>query len=904
MSFSAGVRIGSYEIVGPLGAGGMGEVYRARDTRLNRDVAIKTLPDAFVGDPERVARLQREAQLLATVSHPHIAAIYGVEDLPTGMSAGRATRLLVLEFVDGETLAQRLSSGPLPVPQAIEIARQVAAALEEAHEKGIVHRDLKPGNVMLTSDDQIKVLDFGLARGGELAIADQANSPTATVGATHAGVILGTASYMSPEQVKGHIADKRSDVWAFGCLLYEMFTGQQAFRGESISDTLASVLRDDPDFSHLPSTLPPSLRTLLHRCLQKSRQARLRDMAVVRYALNEVAMGPDNGSPLVRAAKRSKQSPALVAAGFCAGAALAAGLAWTVLHREPGPAPSSIVRVKLDADLVSGLGQDGDRLVGLSADGRYVGYMGRSGASGAAQLMVRALDELEPTAIPGTIGLRSFVFSHDGQWIVFWSPDGAWRKVARMGTSPVELWRGDGVPRGSAWMPDGSVIVASSALTTGLVQIPANGGEPIVLTKPAESEGDHLYPAPLPGGRAMLFTVTRRGSPVCDLAVFDLASKTYKTIIKDGRQPTYVDPGYVVYVVDTGLRAVRFDAVRQDVVGTPVQVLDRVMTHPPPSSAAYSVSLGGTLAYVPGISATTAQRSLVWVDRFGKKEEDLGAPPRPYTHPRLSRDDARIAIVSRDFDRDLWLWDRARSNLTKLTSGSGAELNPVWLPDDEQILFTSIRPSRVGNIFKVRANGAGDETQLTSAKANVYPISISPDGERLVLVELPEGGLMRLGLLNLRRSPDIVPLLRGAFRIANGELSPDGKWLAYQSNETGTEEIYVRPFPDVDAGKIPISRNGGTKPLWCRNGRELFYIDLNGSLMTVPIESGSEFKIGTPSPVFDARRFYVDELGRTYDASRDGQRFLMLKDQGGTVPRLVLSFNWAEDLKRLLPAGR
>ena len=885
-SLGAGTQVGAYRILAPIGAGGMGDVYRARDTHLGRDVAIKILPTHFLVDPARRARFEREARLLGALNHAHIGAIYGLETI-------KGSHALVLEYIDGESLARRVASGPLPVATALAIARQIAGALEAAHEKGIVHRDVKPANIMLTVDDQVKVVDFGLATALDTDDSSKtANSPTLTFEATQDGVIQGTAAYMSPEQTKGRVADKRSDVWAFGCVLYEMLTGRRPFEKQNVSDTLAAVLRDDPDWNALPATVPTGLRNLMRRCLEKDRTARIPDMAVVRFLLDEptAVVSPIPGLQLSQVRKRLI---AMSAAGLLG--CLATGfVVWTLMRG--GPAAPVRLFIALTPPQSLATITESNSPVAIDPSGRHQVFVARTSSNGPVQLMVKSMDQLQIVAIAGTEWAQDPFFSPDGEWIAYWSAGSVLKKVRRTGGPSQEISRVTGEPMGGTWMPDNSIIVATNDPRTGLIQVPAEGGTPTVLSNPGEGERDHQYPSALPGGRAVLFTIGSVGpAENSQVAALDLNTHQRKILFRGGSDARYVETGQLVYAASGTLRAVRFDPALQEVRGVSVPVIDNVgMTNQ--GAAAFSVSKDGTLVYVQAAYRDGAKRTLVWVDREGQ-EEPLSAEAKPYSHPRLSPDGTRLAVNSRGQDRDIWIFDLGRQTFEKLTSGTARELNPVWTPDSRMVLYASPREAGVDIVYRQRADGTGNSEALTSGKNHFYPISIAPKGHEVVLVDGSDS-IMTLAVLHLDGTNRITSLLQNSSQNLNGEVSPDGRWLAYQSDETGRYEIFVRPYPNAQSGaKRTISVNGGTKPLWARSGNELFYIDAEGYLMAVQFQTRPGVASGAPKRVFHGRYHSLEELGRTYDVSPDGRRFLMIKGSGDQATMVVV-LNWFEDLRK------
>ena len=902
MALAAGSSLGSYQIVSALGAGGMGEVYRARDMRLGREVAIKILPELFVSDPERVARFEREAQLLASLNHPHIAAIHGFEEVPS-KPPGAATKFLVLELVDGESLAHKLQAGEsgLEMREALAIALQIVDALDAAHERGIVHRDLKPANIMLTADGQVKVLDFGLAKlegsAGSTGSGAQTQSPTLTFAPTQAGVILGTAAYMSPEQAKGRAADRRSDVWSFGCVLFEMLTGARAFAGEDVSDTLAAVLRDEPDWDALPADLPDYLRTLLKRCLEKNRKARIADISVVRYVMTEVAGGPRSGVPAARG--QQVVAIALGAAGILIGAA---GIAvWLASRQAPQPSQTSRFIVTPAANHPLG-GVASDRNVLISQDGTHIVYVG---ADNNDPLVVRALDRLEPASLSGVTNVRSPFLSPDGRWIGYFSA-GQLKKISLSGGPSIPLCRFEGLPRGASWGADDTIVFATSDPATGLIAVPAAGGEPRVLTKPdtAHGETDHVLPAWLPGG-AVLYTIVPQGAIDASLiAVLDLKSNQRKVLIHGGSQAEYVHSGHIVYGSAGTLRAVRFDLDRFEVISDPAPVVDHVSMGPS-GAASFAVSRTGTLVYIPG---GVLQQSLVWIDRQGH-EEPTGAPPRAYYSARLSPDGGRAALEIRDQEQDIWIWDFSRKTMTRLTFDPSLDSDPIWTADGRRIVYASQRGGQT-NIFWQSSDGTGSAEQLTKSANPQLPASVTPDGTRLIFREGTGVRATDLRVLTLDGHREVRPLLEAALPLANGEISPDGRWLAYQSDESGQPEVFVRPFPNVNEGRWQVSTTGGTRPLWTRDGRELFYLDRNNLMTLIKVVSSStSFRTTSPVKVLDTpAAFTIGIPYRSWDISPDGKRFLVIKERrdsdtkSAPTPGLVVVQNWAEELKARLPS--
>jgi len=878
----AGTRVGPYELLAELGAGAMGEVYRAHDTKLRRDVAIKVLPELFTSDAERLARFEREARALAALNHPNIAVIHGIEDL-NGAPA------LVLELIDGVTLEERLAR-PIPVTEALTIARQIADALEAAHEKGIIHRDLKPANIKITSTGVVKVLDFGLAKvsARDGTGPDLSQSPTATAGGTREGMILGTVAYMSPEQACGQAVDKRTDIWAFGCVLYEMLTSKPAFHGATVSKTLADVMKSDPLWEALPPETSVTLRNLVKRCLEKDPRQRARDIGDVRLALEGALETTTVVETRAVANPRLRvwQQPVPLAAGIVT-VIVATGLVVWALMR---PAPPQVVRWTVTP---SGMTACCSGLAAISPDGRRLAYVG------PGQIVVRAFDQLQPTAVVPVGAVDSLFFSPNGQWIGFSDNVSALKKVALTGGPPTTVSGISASLRGASWSTDDTIVFAINDANYGLFRVAAAGGAREVLTTPNRAEGEryHWWPEVLPSGRAVLFTITTAGSPDnTQIAVLDLRTRAQKVLIRGGSHAHYVPTGHLVYGVAGTLRAVGFDLNRLEVVGTAVPVSEQVSTT---ALGALNMSLSrdGTLVYVPGGMAA-AQSTLVWMDRQGR-EEDLKAPARRYGTPRLSPDGARLAVVA---GGDIWIWDLARETLTRFTFDPADDLYPVWTPDGRRLAFSSLRGGPA-NLFWQAADGTGPVERLTEGPNEQSPHAFSPDGTRLLIREERPTTGADLALLALKGERRVETLVQTPFTERNGEISPDGRWLAYQSDESGQFEVYVRPFLDANSGRWQISTGGGTRPLWARRGGELFYVAPANAVMRVPVEGGPTFRPGKPTKLFEAPPIFTTGPGRNYDVSPDGQRFLMIKSSGSNQtaasPSIVVVQHWFEELKRL-----
>ncbi len=914
MRLSPGSHLGPYEIVGPLGAGGMGEVYRARDTKLGREVALKVLPALFTADADRLVRFQREAQVLASLNHPNIGAIHGLEEsvpVPAASQGFRdpapgseVVRALVLELVEGPTLADRIAHGPLLLDEALPIAREIAEALQAAHERGIVHRDLKPANIKLRPDGVVKVLDFGLAKAAvDDGSADASDSPTITALGTRAGMIIGTAAYMSPEQARGRPIDKRTDIWAFGCVFYEMLTGKRVFERDTISDTLAAVLSSDPDWTTIGTQVPPSIRLVIEQCLEKDRKRRISDISTPLFVMSEPRMAVAASGPVaaVQPPRRSRLWP-LVAIGATAVVAVLGAAAWF----QTRPTPSRVTRFAIAPVGASAVHVATGGDVAISPDGGQIVYRG------IGRLFRRAMTDLEPVPLTTWDFPASPFFSADGQWVGFVAQFQL-KKVPITGGSALTLLNfGARNFMGATWGENGTIVFATAEPSTGLERIPDAGGPSTVLTRPDRERGetDHLWPEFLPGGQAVLFTITGQGGiDNAHLAVLDLKTGTYKRLLQGGSRSRYVRSGHIVYGAAGTLRAVAFDLDRLETIGTPVPVLPQLVTTAS-GGADFDVSADGTLAYVPtGLVSLT--RTLVWVDRQGQSEP-LKTSPRNYQYLRLSPDGTRVALDIRDQENDIWFWELAGRKLTRLTFDPTQDRFPVWRSND-QVLFMADRTG-TPTLFSQASDGTGvAEPLTTSAEVNATPMSVSPDGAWAVLrTGVPQA--FDLSLLALSKDHRMQPLLHApSVSEQNGEISPDGRWLAYQSNEgqAGRVEIYVRPFPNVDRGRWQVSTEGGTQPLWSRGGGELFFLSPTGAVMAVRFAPGPRWTATAPTKLFDGGPYSFgagEAFGRSYDYDSTSRRFLMIQTLDSPETSAALSVvvvqNWFDELKRLVPTTR
>jgi serine/threonine-protein kinase len=868
-----GTTLSHYEIREKLGAGGMGVVYRARDTKLGRDVAIKVLPEALSQDPERLSRFEREARLLASLNHPHVATLYGFEE-----SSG--TRFLIMELVEGETLADRIARHPLPIEEALPLFRQIAEGLEAAHEKGIIHRDLKPSNVKLTPEGKVKVLDFGLAKAlASRESGPQSESPTVTRSPTESGVILGTAAYMSPEQARGKALDKRTDIWAFGCCLFEALTGRAAFLGETVSDTIAKILEREPPWGALPGRTPNKIRDLLARCLTKDPSMRTHDIADARIELTDALAEPEE-SPL-----QNKIVP--IAAVATAVVSIAVAL-WS-LTRAPEPVARSVVRSILPLP-------DGESLyegesVAISPNGRYVAYVAGD------RVYLRGIDELEARRVEGGEGADADTpfFSSDSEWAGFVKGQTVLR-AAVSGGAPLRVSEVRGFAVGLDWRGD-DIVLGDPA--SGLSRLPVAGGDREVLTvlHPERGELSHRFPQVLPGGDAVLFTIgtnTLQSWDDASIAVASMKTGEYKVVLEGGFHARYSPTGHLVYARSSTLFAVTFDLEDLEVTGRPVPVLRDVMTIRHFGGAAFALAENGSLVYAPGLSRTNDAR-VVWVDRDGRVEP-LIETPRPFITLDLSPDGGALALRVFGGIDSIWLYEFERGTLTRWTS-EGNHFNPVWAPNGKEIAFT-VYQAGGAHLYKRAVDGGGKADLLAVRDPSTTATSWSPDGAVLLFNEYGVETGMDVWRLSLSGNGEPEPLLNGRANEMWAKFSPNGKWIAYQSDETGQFEIYVRPFPG--GGDLRrVSTSGGDHPIWKPNGKELFYPS-GDTMMAVPVETEVKLVLGRPTALFERRR---NPAFPNFAVTPDGQRFIFIDDSVAepAPTHLVLVQNFGEELKRLAP---
>ncbi len=892
MTLKPGTKLGPHEVLAAIGAGGMGEVYRARDTKLEREVAIKVLPEVFARDPERLARFRREAQLLASLNHENIAQIYGLFE-------ANGIHYLAMELVPGPTLGERIKAGPVEIEEALRICVQIAAGLEAAHEKTVVHRDLKPANVKVTPQGKVKILDFGLAKamaGDSSAEVYDSQAPTAPteppkgVGATIPGTVMGTAAYMSPEQARGQKADRRTDIWALGCILYELLTAKRTFPGETFTEIAAGILKGEPDWLALPAETPANIRLLLRRCLQKDLQKRFHSAADVGIQLEDALAAPAGAGQAVVAPAKGWLRIIPWGVAFLAGAIITGLAVWKLK-----PTPMAITQAPAHVTIAL---PPGDRLaaqdyppVALSPDGSHLVY----GAihNGVQQLFARAMDSNEVKPLAGTEGSDSPFFSPDSQWVGFFA-GGKLKKVSIAGGTAQTLCD-SGANGGASWGTDDTIVFAPTN-SSGLMRVSAAGGTPQVLTTLDRAKGEvgHRWPQFLPGGKALLFTlVTGPGWDERHTAVLRLETGERRVVLRGGNTARFVPTGHLVYYRAATLLAVPFDLARLEVTSSsPITIADGVVESASAFGAEYSFSAAGLLAYIPA-SPRQFERHLVWVDRKGEIEP-LSAPPRPYDSVALSPDGRQIAVDIRSDTAALWIHDLARGALTRVTT-EGSSQNPIWTPDGKRIAY---RGTRAGfrNLFLRTVDGTGTEERLTTGENLQTPISWSPDGKWLAFRETSPTTGFDIWILQVEGERKQQAFLRTPFNEANAVFSPDSRWLAYQSDESGRNEVYVQPFPGP-GGKWQISTEGGSNPRWARNGRELFYRNGN-KMMAANIKTEPTFTAGKPRLLFEGQ--FAAGGG---DVSPDGQRFLMIQavepEQPATQINVVL--NWFEELKRKAP---
>jgi Tol biopolymer transport system component/predicted Ser/Thr protein kinase len=904
MAILPGRRLGPYEILSGIGAGGMGEVYKARDTRLDRIVAIKVLPTHLADKPDLRERFEREARTVASLNHPHICTLHDI-----GQQDG--VDYLVMEYLEGETLAQRLLKGSLPLEQVLQYAIEIADALDKAHRKGVTHRDLKPGNIMLTKTGT-KLLDFGLAKLKQEVVpanVQLSQLPTANDPLTARGTIVGTLQYMAPEQLEGKEVDARTDIFAFGVVVYEMATGKRAFEGKSQASLMVAILeREPPAMSSLQPMTPPALDRVVKKCLAKDPEERWQNAHDLMSELKWIAEGGSQVTFAPTATAKGirtlgRRGIVLSVGALLFGVAIASLAVWNL---RPSPSPQPVSRTVINLPPGQQLaGLDLGPAVALSPDGTHLAYVARQG--GTQQLYLRAMDSLEAQPIPGTEGAINPFFSPDGQWVGFFAGRKL-KKVSVSGGAALNLV--DALqPQGASWGSQGTIAFGQRNIAP-LLQMPDSGGTPQPLTRLEKGEQSHRWPEFLPGGKAVLFAsgagVTNWASP--KIAVQSFGTGERRNLFQGGTQPRYAPSGHLVYAQGGSLMAVPFDPQRLVVTGAAVPVVEGVLQSPTTGAAQYSFSATGSLVYASG-GLQSNQRRLVWVDRKGV-EQVLPAPTHSYRSPRLSPDGRRVAATIEESESNIWLYDLARETLTRLTFQGSYNLMGAWTPDGKRIAFESDK-EEPPNIFWQLADGSGGLERLTSSEYIQAPNSWSPDGQLMAFFEItPTTGydiwVLRLGDPSAGQGQvrKAQPFLQTSFAESVPQFSPDGRWLAYISDESGRFEIYVQPYPGP-GGKWQISTEGGTEPVWNHNGRELFYRS-GDKMMAVDIATQPSFAAGKPRMLFEGQYVPTPATIPNYDVSPDGQRFLMLKpiEQAQAAPTQInVVLNWFEELKRRVPSG-
>jgi eukaryotic-like serine/threonine-protein kinase len=880
MDLSAGTRLGPYEILAPIGAGGMGEVYRARDTKLGRDIALKVLPEAFASDPGRMARFQREAELLASLNHPNIAHIYSVEE-----------RALVMELVEGETL-----SSPLPIDTALNYARQIAEALDYAHEKGVIHRDLKPANIKVTPEDMVKLLDFGLAKAVEDLAPDVAqvgggpaddpsHSPTLTLGVTRVGVIMGTAAYMSPEQAGGKHADRRADIWSFGAVLYEMLAGKKAFEGESVSDTLASVLKVDPDWDALPAATPASIRRLVRRCLTKDRRQRLQAIGEARIILNSPTA--EESAPVT-----APQSWLGMGASIAAGVFLIALGILSFIHFRQTPPPKILQRYIIAAPENASLLQG----FAISPDGRSIAISAI--VNGRQQLWLRALDALQAQPMPGTDDAIYPFWSPDSRYIGFFDQRQAkLKKIAVSSGLAQSLCDAPGTLGGS-WNRDNVIVFAPGGR---IERVSAAGGVPADVTR---AKGFAVFPAFLPDGRHFLYYVTGVSAEQDGVYLGSLDGKESRRVLADESSVIFA-AGRLLFIRENTLMAQPFNTSSGQIVGEVSPVAEGVSLTANGSYAPVTASETGMLLYESGGNVAGGNSQMGWYDRSGKLLGAIGAPGRVFD-PAISPDEKSV-VFRRQVSAgvaDLWLWDLTRGAEQRFTTDTSSNIAPFWAPKGDRIMFASTRRDGIFNLYQKAAGGTAREELLLRTGHYKLPSQWSRDGRFIVYSENDPKTKNDIWVLPMDGGADRkpAPFLHSEFNEILGQLSPDGRWMAYTSDKTGHREVYVVSFP-AGEGETRISIAGGEQPRWRGDGKEMFFVAADAKMMSVAVKAGlssgagnkASFEPAAPQPLFEA---HLPGPGRMlmfeYDVTTDAKRFLLDSEVPGSAsaPPLNVIVNW------------
>jgi serine/threonine protein kinase len=898
MSIEPGQALAQYNVVDALGEGGMGEVWRAEDTKLGREAALKVLPEEFAKDPERMARFEREAKVLASLNHPNIATLYGLESVESGTETetGTETVFLAMELVEGEDLSERIKRGPVPVAEAVAIALQIAEALEAAHEQGIVHRDLKPANIKLRPDGAVKVLDFGLAKAWESDHGDSSLSlsPTMTNHATAAGLILGTAAYMSPEQAAGTPADRRADIWSFGVVLWEMLTGHKLFEGQTVSHVLASVLKDEVDLDELPTVVPARLRNLVSRCLQKNPKQRLQAIGEARIVLEE-PMGDVQSDHAVKAADSLvPASPSwrrwLPWAAALVLALTLSGATWLLLRQTPQVIAATVAPTE-GTDIHLNPASPGPAAV--SPDGLSIAYSARD-ADGEVLLYMRRVDAPQPQAFSDTQNAAYPFWSPDSRWIGFFNrADGTMKKIDTRGGPPITLCRAPN-GKGGTWNEDGVIVFAPDA-TGPLMRVSSAGGEPTQVTEvDVDRHNSNRHPRFLPDGRHLLYLARGITPPQSTLMVVDLEGGETTDVMPLVTQAEYAN-GHLLFVREHALMARPLDSKRIEFTGDAVPVAEGVLVVSGASLATFSSSHNGILSYITG--KADMQAELEWRDRAGKIEGTLG-DPSSYRSLVVSPDDQMAAVLVTDMTigtDDIWIFDLERNLRSRFTFDPALDVFPVWSPDSRSLYFASNRGGEQG-IYRKDIAGAGNVELVLRDERNLWPSSISPDGKWLLLSTPGEGTGQNIFSVELDGAAELKPFRSTEFQEASAVFSPDGRWVAYHSDESGEFEVYVTPFPGPGR-RWQVSSASGAYPMWSADGLQVIFTRMNGVLTSARVRArGETFEVEGEDELFTTQ---PPEVGGPYfSISSDAERILVIP---GTAQRadslLHLLVNWPTALE-------
>ncbi len=902
---SANTLLSHYRILSKIGAGGMGEVYRALDTRLDREVAIKVLPAALSQDPDRLSRFEVEAKVTGALNHPNILTVHDIGKAATELGGAP---YIVAELLEGEELRAPLSQGALPVRRSVDYAQQIAAGLAAAHEKGVTHRDLKPENLFVTKDGRVKILDFGLAKlkpsrktpvGSEVATQKQLTSP---------GIVMGTVAYMSPEQVRGEAVDHRSDLFSFGLILYEMLRGERAFQRETMAETMTAILKDDPpELSETNAKISPQLEKIVRRCLEKKPERRFQTASDLGFALealsgssgsSESQGGLSGAASAAQAQRRSRERLLWGAAGLALGAVVIGIVFWLLAGRPASPptTPQAVKRMMINLPDTEPLALAkfgplgiGRTSIALSPDGWQLAYAAER--KGKAQLYLRALDQFDARPISGTEGAYSPFFSPDGRSLGFFSGNKL-KKVSLQGGEPVTLCEAR-IPHGASWGPDDTIVFADSE-GNNLSRVSASGGRPEVLSRAKDRA---FYPEFLPGGKAVLFSIKGFHNPdYGQIAVLSLATGERRVILEGGTNPRYAASGHIVFARAGAILAAPFDLSRLEVTGSPVTLIEGIRIEEW-GAAQFALSPEGTLVYVSGGPAWIG--NLTWVDHQGISKP-LAAPAQAYGPISLSPDGQRLAVTVVGATSDVWVYELTRGTFTRLTV-EGSNYRPVWTPDGRRIVYQrSSGPNQFQIVWQL-ADGSGVEEVLTTSDYPWWPASLSPNGKLLAFQQNDPDTGTDLSILPLEGDRQPYSWLKTKFNEWGAAFSRDGKWIAYTSDESGQYEVYVRPFPG-SGGKRQISNAGGEEVIWSSDGRTLLYRE-GLKWMSVAVQTQPEFRAAAPRLMFEGP--YLNVPGVSYDVAPDGQRFIMLEESIKQPPTTHLNvvLNWFEELKRRVPAG-